>query len=441
MREGSRLSICCLSALALFAAPVIAADSTWDGDTSTAWSDAGNWNPGVPANADRAIFPAALTPYLPTLDVNDTVQSLRFEKTDGGWTLGGSGNLLTIDPDNTVGAPLEDIAIEDLATTNGTTTIDTDINPTGFGPYIINLNGGTLWGNGTITPNANQWLTVNGGTASFARVGTSGGGRLSVNGTGRLELRGAQDGTVESDREVSHSGGLRLILGHKDAMGGGPYQPIGSSVLEATLDLTDANALTNGVIFRAQFAPAAHGFAGAYSITFTGALTPPSSGASVYIESSMDAGKKVMFTGDLDLNQRDYYCQGDGDIEFSGSLFGTGSRNDIVRSTGDGTLVLSGENTYSGDTRITDGTLQLTGSVLKSSDLIISGDGVLDLSTSGLIRVVQANYLESEADAEIAAGDIIGDSLKVSTFNDGGTDYTQIQATGGAPKGTTVLVR
>ncbi|MBN1514365.1 MAG: autotransporter-associated beta strand repeat-containing protein [Phycisphaerae bacterium] len=435
-----RNASCCVFAAAVAllvwaAAPVLAADVTWDGSASTDWNNPDNWDTGVPGNADRAIFPAALTPNQPNLNVNDQVQSLRFEKTDGGWTLGGSGQTLTIDPESVL-----DIIIEDLAT-SGTNTIDADINPTGFGPYNINLNGGMLWSNGTITPNANQVLTINGGTACFARIGKTNNGRLELAGNGTLELRGAQDGSLDPNQNVEQAGSLTLILGHKDAMGAGQYSPQNNSVLKASIDLTGANALVNDVLITPLLAGNATHFAGSHDITFTGGLAL-GSGRDVRIESNMDPGKKVTFTGDVDSTDKRYYVTGDGDIEFSGDLTGDSNRdrNDITRDTGDGTLILSGaNNTYDGVTQVNDGTLRITGRVLNTEDLIINGDGVLDLASGGLIRVLQSNFAETEATAAIAAGAIVGNRPTVSTFNDGATDFTQIET---APEGAaeTVIV-
>ncbi len=91
-----------------------------------------------------------------------------------------------------------------------------------------------------------------------------------------------------------------------------------------------------------------------------------------------------------------------------------------------GTLTLGGTNSYTGLTQISSGFIDLSGSIGSTSDLIF-GTGKLDLGSMGLIRVLQANYSTTEANADILAAKILGDdTLSVTTFNDGSNNYTQI---------------
>jgi acetyl esterase/lipase len=54
-----RLVLAALGVLVMVSVPASAATLTWNGNVSTAWSDAGNWSPAaVPANGDSLIFPA-----------------------------------------------------------------------------------------------------------------------------------------------------------------------------------------------------------------------------------------------------------------------------------------------------------------------------------------------------------------------------------------------
>ena len=50
--------------------------------------------------------------------------------------------------------------------------------------------------------------------------------------------------------------------------------------------------------------------------------------------------------------------------------------------SGDGTLVLEADNTYSGDTTISAGTIKLTGSVNAATDLSIASGATLDLQST-----------------------------------------------------------
>jgi acetyl esterase/lipase len=53
-----------LAVLVVVCVPASAATLTWNGNVSTAWSDAGNWSPAaVPANGDSLIFPASASQF------------------------------------------------------------------------------------------------------------------------------------------------------------------------------------------------------------------------------------------------------------------------------------------------------------------------------------------------------------------------------------------
>lgn len=107
----------------------------------------------------------------------------------------------------------------------------------------------------------------------------------------------------------------------------------------------------------------------------------------------------------------------DGDIDGSGSL--------VWDKTG--ILTLGGANTYMGSTQIDSGTIALSGSIGSTSDLSFVS-GLLDLGSTGLIRVLQTNYSIADANTDIGNNRIQGSGLTVSTFNDGSNDYTQILA-------------
>jgi hypothetical protein len=105
-----------------------------------------------------------------------------------------------------------------------------------------------------------------------------------------------------------------------------------------------------------------------------------------------------------------------GDIDGSGNL--------IWDKTG--TLTLRGTDTYNGTTTINLGVLSLAGTIGSTSDLVF-GTGMLDLGSTGLIRILQSNYSISDANTDIGNSLIFGDdTLLVSTFNDGFNDFTQI---------------
>lgn len=73
---------------------------TWNGSTSTAWNEIGNWTPlGVPVSSSNVIIPdAASTPYDPTLPSSVEIKTLTIEA--GGILNAVSNEQLTINGDN-----------------------------------------------------------------------------------------------------------------------------------------------------------------------------------------------------------------------------------------------------------------------------------------------------------------------------------------------------
>lgn len=76
------------------------------------------------------------------------------------------------------------------------------------------------------------------------------------------------------------------------------------------------------------------------------------------------------------------------------------------------------------------GSMNISGGVATFGSLLFGTDPTdqVHMSGSGILRVSQANYSEANALANIAAGQITGAGLMVSTYNSGNALYTQISA-------------
>ena len=108
----------------------------------------------------------------------------------------------------------------------------------------------------------------------------------------------------------------------------------------------------------------------------------------------------------------------------NGNISGTGG-NLLWDKTG--TLTLGGNNTYTGTTTVSLGTVSLFGLIASTSDLAIALAGNLFLGSTGVINVLQANYSLADANSDITGGRITGaDTLEVTTFNNGSNDFTRI---------------
>ena len=80
-------------------------------------------------------------------------------------------------------------------------------------------------------------------------------------------------------------------------------------------------------------------------------------------------------------------------LTYGGIIAGS---NNLTKS-GDGILLLSGANTYSGDTIISDGTLQTTGTLADTTDVSVSSGAIYDVDATDTI-----NSLEGAGNVELA---------------------------------------
>lgn len=355
IRNGVNTTTLCV-ALLLTGGLAHAIDRTWDGDTDTDFANGNNWTGGtVPANnttGDKAVFGSSLTTYAPSLTANRSINGLIFQKTDGGWTLGGSGRLLTL------GAG----GIDDTANTGGTTTINADVT-LGYiggaaGPWLSGA-GGTIDVRGTtIVTGGNRNITVNSGTVTLATLNADTTARtVTKAGAGTLAITGAAGANLQGS--FSLGGGI-LILSNNSAMGTGTFL-YNAGTLQASQDLVIANAF--------DYANSGTGgsIGGSNNITFSNTfrVAPGNTGnAGRTLDNSLASGKTLTFSGnvyiaDLATVARTLTLSGSGNTTFSGNIanYATSGANGALTVTSTGVTTLSGSNSYSGVTTVNAGTL------------------------------------------------------------------------------------
>ena len=419
---------------ALFACGSTLADFSWvgdNGDDPALMSTVGNWDgdnaPPLDVGNETLIFgPLGIGSLTPDVADDDFVNI-------GGISFNGALGSYTIQDAMTLGGSFS--FIDDALIENDSgflQTIDVDLVATG----LLQVAGSSD--------------TTLGGIISGA------GGSLLKTGAGSLLLGGANtfDGGVEL-REGT------LVLGDNDALGTGSLSVTGDSALQSdddgrnvseNISIDDTVTLTvsgdndlrlTGVISGDGSLTVDMGDITKTKMvslnnanTYTGGTTLNSGGAILGNNRSFGTGD-VSVTGDftLESNLDDRRFLNDFDVEmdatlsftgesvtqqFGGVISGDGALN-IDLDTDDDVMVLRGENTYTGGTTLTTGTIELA----KNTSL---GDGALTLAGDGTIT--------SSANSRIIENDIVtDDSIDSFTLTFDGTNNLRlngiISGTGG----------
>ncbi|WP_159096773.1 autotransporter domain-containing protein [Pseudovibrio sp. Alg231-02] len=300
----------------------------------------------------------------------------------GTLTIGGDLNLTSASVlDFELGSPSGTAGVDsDLIAVGGDLTLDGTLNVSdvgGFGAGIFNLMtyGGTLTDNGLIVGTAPTAHTYSVQTATAGHV------NLMVNPL----LLSFWNGAVTSADGTVHGGT--------------------GSWTTASINWTDASGSTSArydpdsfLIFQAD----------AGMITVDGAGVAASAGLQFAVDGYTVTGGDIALTGAAAIRVGDGTAAGAGyTATIASNLTGTGS----LEKTDLGTTILTGTNTYTGNTSVSAGTLVVDGSI---GDVTINGG---TLGGSGSLGAVSVN-----SGGVMAPGNSIGTLNTVSTvFNTGST--------------------
>ena len=251
--------------------------------------------------------------------------------------------------------------------------------------------------------NTSGLLTI----ASYTSANTSGGETLTISGAGNTTITGAitpsatalalnitSTGTTTLNGNSAYTGQTNLsqaanatvIVGHKNALGSGQLRfgsSAGTTLFQANTDLSGANAIANNVLLNSNVTT----ISGSNNITFNGTWT--NNGTVRTLTSSLDPGKTLVLAGTVNLTDGTgaygLVLNGTGDTTISGNITpGTGltAPTEALRISNTGTTRLSGNNTYSGQTRLYAGTTVMdSATALPSTSNLILNGGVLGLGT------------------------------------------------------------
>ncbi|MCI5053551.1 MAG: autotransporter-associated beta strand repeat-containing protein [Pelagibacteraceae bacterium] len=240
--------------------------------------------------------------------------------------------------------------------------METNVNPT---KLTINAGTGDVTLSGAVGSNkVLSDFTITGAQVTGSSVALNNSTDLNITNSGTSSLTGVISGT--SVDLIKNGSGVLTLSGNNTYTGS-------TTVSNGTLAISSNNALgTNAagttVASGATLDIQNTTYSTTEAITLNGGTIATSTGTST-------------FAGTITLGA-DSIIDIDGTKLTLSGVISDGVNNFAIDKTGTGNLVLSGTNTFSGDTTVSAGTLTLTGALSSSTDLIVNSSSTFDLQTS-----------------------------------------------------------
>ena len=241
---------------------------------------------------------------------------------------------------------------------------------------------GVISGTGTLTQNGPGTLTLNDSAVANTYTGDTfiNGGTLTLTGTG---VAGGTNKLASGTVWVNPGATLNLAAAGQFNYGAGTPAVV---LNNSTLAMTDGQynyiknlTLTNGATWALGTGSSINGLTGA---NFS--LTNITSQASANTSTITSRGGAISASSGVTFNVGRGTAASD--LAVSANLADYNGTQGSVTKTGNGILMLNTNNTYTGNTIITSGTLAVgaTGSIGGTTNLLIAGSATLDVSAAGL---------------------------------------------------------
>lgn len=271
----------------------------------------------------------------------------------------------------------------------------------------------TKEGDGTLilSNTANDYgnTNINGGTLSANDAAALGSGDVAIAENAKLELsQGTLDNNVTGEGQIVKSGSDELIVTGDNNYSGG------TTITDGTLTADHADSLGTGAVANSGVLQVGEGEL-ENTLSGTGSLVKTGTGELTLNGDNDYSGGTTITGGTLTADHADSLGTGTianngvlqvGEGELENTLFGSGS---LVK-TGTGELTLSGDNSYSGTTTITDGTL-IAANVNALGGGDVDNAGTLKLDAEGEFNLANVTT-QSGATTELAKGTTLNvDSL------------------------------
>ncbi|EHL7668776.1 autotransporter-associated beta strand repeat-containing protein [Salmonella enterica] len=279
-------------------------------------------------------------------------------------------------------------------------------------------------GAGTLILNAENTYTggttISGGTLVATNVDALGSGDVTDDATLELNTGGTFDNAISGSGQVVKSGDETLTLSGANSYTGGTLISSGTLVANNVEALGSGDVTDNATLELNTGGDFDNAISGSGKVEKSGDDALTLSGANSYTGGTLissgtlvASNVEALGTGDVTDNAvLELNTGGD----FDNAISGSGQ----VEKSGDGTLTLSGSNTYTGGTTINDGTLIATSvDALGSGD--VTDDATLELNTGGTFDNAiggSGNVVKSGADTLTLSG---SNSYTGGTTISGGT--------------------
>jgi autotransporter-associated beta strand protein len=402
-----------------FSLTIGSVNEIWNGGANDDnWSSSMNWVGGaapVPNVSDSLIFDGQ-TRLAPVMDGSYNVYAVTFDNTAGSFnvsTIGGtltltgsvtnnSANAQSLNVPVVLGAPVTvnaasaDLTLGQTVNNGGNllTLTDGGHNLT-MGGVISGAGGLAKFGNGTNSLYGNNTftggITISNGTLTVGSLPIGGGGQLgggayagdiADNGTFTFNSAAAQilSGIISGTGALNEMGSGPLTLSAANTFGGPTTIGAGSLTLGNSFALQNSTLNDNGgsVIFAGITAATLGGLGGSQNLSLV-------NGASAAVALTVGGNNST--------------------TTYSGALSGSGSS---LTKTGTGTLTLTGNNSYTGATTVSAGTLELpaggvvNGGALGGAGFLLDG-GTLTSAGATSFSALNNAFAESSGTASLGA--------------------------------------
>ncbi|MGB2092236.1 MAG: beta strand repeat-containing protein, partial [Akkermansiaceae bacterium] len=419
----SRTTLACAAALSLLApASIHAATETWDGGhgSANAWFANLNWaDDTAPVDFDDLVFTGTTRldhfSYGNFSGTGDAkINSITFDAAAGAFIIrngGGGTHIMLGDITNnstnlqTILFPFQLNADVAVNAASGAITIGGVISEDGSarsliksGSNIVSLTGANTY-TGTTDINQGRLQLGDGGTTGSLSTSSaidiaSGAAFMANHADGHTVTQGTDfssaaitgagyiandgDGTLVLDRANSHTGGVRIGRDN-----------LGDESATRVIQVTDSGALGTGTL---GFYKSGTLELGADALTiannvFSGNYS--AGGNYKIIKLDLAGTNSGTMSGNIDTRGGTFEgfqtdVGADDTLTLSGNIYNGAGGGSGITKVGDGTLILSGTNTYNGETRVKAGTLKLSGgsAIEDERNVFVDTNGTLDLNDS-----------------------------------------------------------